>query len=281
MRKLNRLGMPAAIAVAGVLAATVAFAAMAATARVAAKPSNTSPPTISGTTSDGSTLTANNGNWDGGGNMTFAYQWRRCDSSGGSCSDISGATQQTYKLVSADNGNTLRAVVTATNADGSTAATTVPTAVVTASAGGGGGGQTGGNGCPSGGSGATVSVNDVSSPARLQIDQFQASPNVIPGNMQSFTMKVHVGDTCGQTVTGAQVYVTAVPFNQVNIPAQVTTGSDGWATLQFNRQHGFPAATHQRLMVMFIRASKPGDPVLAGISTRRLVSLPVSLKAFG
>jgi len=278
MRKLHRLGIPVAIAVAGVLAATVALAAMAATALVADKPSNTSPPTISGTASEGSTLTANNGNWSGGGTMTFAYQWRRCDKSGGSCSDISGATQQTYKLVQVDNGNTLRVAVTATNADGSASATTVPTAVVAAST--GGGGQTG-NGCPSGGSGATVSVNDVASPARLQIDQFQSSPNVIPGNMQSFTMRVHVGDTCGQTVTGAQVYVTAVPFNQVDIPSQVTTGSDGWATLQFNRRAGFPAATKQRLMVMFVRASKPGDPVLAGISTRRLVSLRVSLKAFG
>jgi hypothetical protein len=286
MRNLHRTGMPVAIAVVGVLAATVALAAMAATTRVAAKPTNTSPPTISGNPGEGSQLTANNGNWSGGGTMTFAYQWRRCDASGGSCSDISGATQQTYQLKTPDNGNTLRVVVTATNADGSTSATSVPTAVIKAEA-----AQTtttttttaspGANGCPSGAAGSTVPVGSVSSPARLQIDQFQSSPAVIPGNMQSFTMRVHVSDTCGQTVSGAQVYATAVPFNQVNVPAQVTTGSDGWATLQFNRQHGFPAATKQRLMVMFIRAAKPGDNILAGISTRRLVSFRVSLKSFG
>ena len=275
MRNLHRLGL---LAVAGVVAATVALAAMAATARVAATPSNTAPPTIGGNTGEGSELTANNGTWSGGGTMTFTYQWRRCDSSGGSCSDISGANQQKYQLKSPDNGNTLRVVVTAKNADGTASATSVPTAVIKAAV---QPAQPAATGCPSGAAGSTVAVADVSSPARLQIDQFQSSPKVIPGNMQSFTMRVHVGDTCGQTVSGAQVYATAVPFNQVNIPPQVTTGSDGWATLQFNRQRGFPAATKQRLMVMFVRASKPGDPVLAGISTRRLVSLPVSLKAFG
>jgi len=272
MRK-HRLGIPVLIGLAGILAATAALAAMAATGRVAAKPSNSSPPTISGNASEGGTLTANNGQWSGGGNMTFAYQWRRCDSTGGSCSDISGATQQTYVLKQVDNGNTLRVVVTATNADGSSSATTVPTAVVSAAP------KPPATGCPSAAAGSTVAVGDVSSPARLQIDQFQSSPAVIPGNMQSFTMRVHVSNTCGQVVSGAQVYATAVPFNQVNIPQQVTTGSDGWATLQFNRQRGFPVATKQQLRVMFVRAGKPGDPVLAGISTRRLVSFKVDLKA--
>jgi hypothetical protein len=274
MRKLHRLSLPVGIVLTGVLAATVALAAMAATARVADKPANTAAPTISGNATEGSTLTVNNGTWTGTGTITFAYQWRRCDASGANCSDIAGQTKQTYVLATADNNNTIRAVVTATNADGATPATTAQTAVIRAA-------SSGGSGCPSGASGSTVSVADVSSPARLQIAQFQSSPAVIPGNMQSFSMKVRVGDTCGRIVTGAQVYVTAVPFNQVNIPAQVTTGSDGWASLDFSRQKGFPAATKQRLMVLFVRASKPGDPILAGISTRRLVSLRVNLKGVG
>jgi hypothetical protein len=274
MRK-HKLGIPVMIGLAGILAATVALAAMAATARVAAKPTNTTPPTISGNPSEGSTLKATNGQWSGGGTMTFAYQWRRCDSGGNNCSDISGATQQTYKLQTADSGNTLRVIVTATSSDGSTPVTSAQTSVISATP----APPTTGTGCPSGASGSTVAVTDVNAPARLQIDQFQATPAVIPGNMQSFTMKVHVMNTCGQVVSGAQVYATAVPFNQVNIPTQVTTGSDGWATLQFNRQHGFPAATKQRLLVMFVRAGKPGDNILAGISTRRLVSFRVNLKA--
>jgi hypothetical protein len=271
------------LVLAGIIAAVAAFAAQAATHRAAAKPTNDSAPTISGDTTEGSTLTIANGNWSGGGTITFAYQWRRCDQNGGSCSDISGATQQTYKLASIDNGNTLRAVVTATNSDGSTPATTVPTAVVKASSGGTTSTTTTTtptpNGCPSGAQGSTVAVADVSSPARLLITQFQADPSPVPGNFQSLTLKVRVGNTCGQIVSGALVYATAVPFNQVNIPAEGTTGSDGWVSLTFNRLRGFPAATKQQLMVMFIRARKPGESLLAGISTRRLVSFKVNLHA--
>src|SRR5436305_5141927 len=80
-----------------------------------APPSNTSPPTISGTPQDGQTLTANNGSWTGDTPIGYGYQWRHCDASGGNCADIGSATAQTYAVTSSDVGSTIRVTVTASN----------------------------------------------------------------------------------------------------------------------------------------------------------------------
>ncbi|MBV8079541.1 MAG: hypothetical protein JO186_04100 [Actinobacteria bacterium] len=268
-----RFALPLTVA-AGLLAA-LAVSTTVGFAKATVKPDNSAPPTISGTAQVGSTLTASNGTWTGTTPITYTYQWRRCDQNGGSCSNISGAIGQTYTLANVDSGNTLRVVVTAQNADGTSSATSVPTGVVAAAP---ATPQPAPTGCPkTTQSTSAVAVTDVSTPARLQIDAFSATPNVITSSTRSFQLRVHVTDTCGQPVSGANVYATAVPYNQVTIPPETPTGSDGWVTLTFNRMGGFPLSVHQQLMALFLRASKPGENLLAGISTRRLVSLRVQL----
>jgi hypothetical protein len=96
------------------------------------RPTNTSPPTISGSAQQGQTLTADPGTWSGTQPIGYAYQWRRCDSAGASCADIAGATATTYALVAADVGARLRVAVTASNVAGSASATSDATSVVTA-----------------------------------------------------------------------------------------------------------------------------------------------------
>ncbi len=93
-------------------------------------PVSADPPTIAGVAQEGSTLTAGTGTWTGTPPITFAYQWRRCDSGGVSCLDIVGAMYSTYSPTVLDLGSTLRVAVTGTNVAGSSVAVSAPTAPV-------------------------------------------------------------------------------------------------------------------------------------------------------
>ena len=161
-----------------------------------------------------------------------------------------------YALKNVDVGNTIRFNVTAKNADGThhgglgtdgrdqsrrrPAAEARP------------------NGCGKASNGS-IPIAEVSSPARLLVDQTQVSPSTITFGTTSVTARFHV-IACGAAVQGALVYVTAVPYNQFSIPNEQPTGSDGWATLQMNKLGGFPATQSQQLLVMFVRARKSGEP---------------------
>jgi hypothetical protein len=264
------IARPLVIAAALALAlAIVAAAGMAGTTRVSVAPSNTQPPVVSGTPEVGKELTTTNGAWSGTTPLSFSYQWRRCDKTGGGCANISGATDNQYKLQTADGDNTLRVVVTAKNSDGSDSATSVPTAVIPAT-------PVSNNGCPANKSAKTAPIGDLSPPARLQIEGFHVTTGPINKQTRSFSLQVRVGSTCGVAIQGASVYVTAVPYNQFDIPDERLTGNDGTATLSFSRLSNFPASSTQQQLTLFIRATKPGEDILAGVSTRRLVAINFS-----
>jgi hypothetical protein len=235
-------------------------------------PAATAAPTISGNAAAGSTLTASPGTWSGASPITFQYQWLVCDANGNACHNIGGATTATYQVRNGDTGNTLRIHVIGSNSSGSSGATSDPTVkigTVPAPA---------PTGCPKLAAGvAAASVTDVGSPSRLVIDQFLPSASPITSGMTSLSVRFHVSDTCGQPVSGAAVYATAVPFHQLTIPAETTTDGTGWVTLTFNRLAGFPASRTQQLMVMSVRARRPGESPLAGITGQRLISLRVNL----
>lgn len=251
--------------------AAVALSATTGTAATQAAPTNTQPPTIGGTPEVGKTLTAREGTWTG--NPTdYDYAWRRCDADGGSCVLINNAEERTYVLRPTDEGNTIRVRVTAQNADGRRTATSVPTAVIRPAA-------TPPPPAPANPCNKTpVVANELKPPERLLIAGQQVSPSVIGGSTQEIVARFRITACNGKPVQGALVYVTAVPYNMFSVPPEATTGSDGWAELRMNRLRGYPATPRQQLLVMFVRGREPGGNLLAGISTRRLVSFPVDLR---
>jgi hypothetical protein len=241
--------------------------------RAAARPDNTSAPTVTGTPQQGRTLTGSPGSWTHS-PADFDYSWLRCDRTGGSCAAVGAARGTTYVLSAADVGNTVRFRVTARNSEGSTTATSAPTAVI----------QRASpppppprpNGCPPGGN--PDQVASITQPARLLVDALQSDPAVVTRGTYTLVVRFHVTSTCGGPVQGALVYATATPYNQFSIPPEAVSGPDGWATLVFHRLAGFPISSRQQLIAMFVRARKPGDSLLGGISTRRLVSVRVRLR---
>ncbi len=217
-------------------------------------PANTGLPTISGIPRDNQTLTASPGSWSN--NPTkFAYLWQRCDGSGNKCDSLDDG--QTYRVSSKDVGHTLRVAVTATNQYGSAAATSAPTAPATAA-------------LPAGG--ASIPVTQVSLPNQLIVSDIKFTPTRLH-TRAAFIGRFRVKDTRGNVVSGALVYALGLPYGWIRPAAEVTTGGDGWATIQFIPTSKLPLK--RGALVMFLRARKPGDNPLAGVSSRRLVQVGI------
>ncbi|MGI8802850.1 MAG: hypothetical protein ACR2KV_11850 [Solirubrobacteraceae bacterium] len=90
------------------------------------RPANTASPKISGKTVVGGTLACTTGTWTGTPPITYSYQWL------GDANLISGATGSSYTVAPTDLAQAIACKVTATNAAGSTTATS--SALVTTSA---------------------------------------------------------------------------------------------------------------------------------------------------
>jgi outer membrane protein OmpA-like peptidoglycan-associated protein len=83
----------------------------------AVAPTNQNPPVITGSTTQGQTLTASTGDWNDTTGLTqFSYQWLRCDAQGANCAPINGETGGTYTTSGADLGSTIRVDVSAAGA---------------------------------------------------------------------------------------------------------------------------------------------------------------------
>ena len=236
-----------------------------------AAPRATTKPSISGKPQVGETLTADPGRWAEG-PSTFTYQWQLCDKNGAGCNDITGATGKTYGVRSGDKDHTIRVQVTAKNLVGSTTGTSDTTAVIT----------TGTSPTPTPtptptpvGVGGAISITAISLPNRLVISSIRFTPRVITSRKQMITARFKVTEAnAGKPIAGALVYAIAVPATQVTRSGEVQTDSTGWATVHFQPLKALPMKAGARVN-FFVRARKAGENPLAGVSTRRLVSVGI------
>ena len=92
-------------------------------------PVNTVLPAVSGVAQQGGWLETSNGTWLNS-PTGWGYGWWRCDSAGGNCVDIAGATGWRYQLTAADVGKTVRSLIRASNAAGTETVASEATSVV-------------------------------------------------------------------------------------------------------------------------------------------------------
>jgi hypothetical protein len=252
----GRLGLVLAVAV-GVLLGAVFGQPGNGTAASRAVPTNKTIPKMYGTAEVGLVLKATKGTWTGR-PTSFSFAWFRCNASG--CVAIPGATAQTYRVKDADVGYALDATVTAKNASGAASASTGNSTVVPPS------------GCPQGT--GPIQISQLAPPQRLEITHASVAPR-LTRTTRTIQFRFEVTACGGRPVQGATVLAIAIPYNQF-AQAQGTTGADG--TLRFTevRQRGFPASPHQRLLAVFARAWRQGDPLLGGVSSSRVLGFRIA-----
>jgi len=252
------------LAVAVVVGLLMTGASVAATSQD--KPANTKLPAISGSAVENGRLHADPGTWTGDQPITFRFRWLRCNPAGGNCIQIQNATGDDYTVRTSDVGKTLRVRVTASNDLGTATALSARTDTVQAAA----------PQQPSGRiqlpSGETsVTASSIPKDERMIVSQVRFEPNVLTSRTQPITIRVRITDTRNFVIREATVFVRSTP--RVTTGGRQQTATDGWVTFQLQ-----PLSTFQvkrGALQFFVKASRAGDPPLAGVAAYRLVQVVI------
>ncbi len=241
------------------------------------------PPVISGTAREGEVLSAGPGTWANA-PTSFEYSWNRCDADGNNCIGFATGTQM--KLTVTDVGHRIRLFVEAKNSSGSTKSSSAPTAVVagatapTAPAAPTAPKSPTAQTAPKSPTGAirlssgetSLPVSRIALPVRLVISRVRFTPTRILGR-HVFVGRFRVTDTRGYVVRGALVHAIGAPKGWVRTAREVATGRNGWAQISSRPPRARPL--RRASLSLFLRARKPGESMLAGVSSRRLVRVKI------
>ena len=232
------------------------------TAVVVGPPVNTSIPLVTGSALVNGVATAQPGTWVGRQPISFSYGWLRCNNAGGECAAIAGASGRTYRIAAGDVGHRLRVNVTARNAIGSKTVMSGESAIV---------------GVPLPAGAIRLATGEISIPAtsvpsdhRLIVSRVSFSPNPVTSRRRPLTVRVRVVDTRGYLVRDVVVFVRSTP--RVTSGGRLVTAMNGWVTFRLEPLGTFPLRKQGNVQ-FFVKASRSGDPPLAGVAGYRLVQV--------
>jgi len=97
------------------------------------------------------------------------------------------------------------------------------------------------------------------------------TPSPVTSRHQPISIRVHVSDTRAFVVRGALVFVRSTPLVTSTPPEQATDQS-GFVTFRVLPRATFPLRRGFSVQ-FFLRVRREGDPLLAGISNRRLAQV--------
>lgn len=232
------------------------------TATIVGPPVNTSIPLVSGSALVGSVAMVHPGSWTGRQPIAFSYAWLRCNSAGGECVGIGGATGRSYRLTSSDVNHKLRVNVTARNAVASVTVLSSESGVVSVPL------PAGAIRLPSGE--ISIPATSVPSDQRLIVSRVAFSPNPVTSTRSPITVRVRVSDTRNYVVRDAVVFVRSTP--RVTAGGRLLTATDGWLTFRLQPLRTFPLRKQGNVQ-FFVKAYRSGDPPLGGVAGYRLVQV--------
>ena len=224
-------------------------------------PVNTSIPIVSGTALVDSTLTVQPGSWSGRQPITFAYAWLRCNTAGGECAAIAGATGRSYRLTSADVDHKLRVNVTARNAIGRTTVLSSESGVV-------------GVPLPPGairlpGGRISIPVTSVPADQRLVVSQVGFTPNPVASRRPDHGARAREGHARLRRARRARLR----PLDAEGDERQSPGDGDGRPDDRPARPARDVPLRKQGHVQFFVKAYRSGDPPLAGVAAYRLVQV--------
>jgi hypothetical protein len=225
----------------------------------------TAQPRLTGTPEPGQQLRAEPGAWDVT-PQSLSYRWLRCDEGGRACAAIPRARSPVYTVAGVDVGHALVARVTATVATTSQPVLSLASAAVREQ-----GASLPAGALPLAQGRWSIPVASVAPPARLVIARVAFSPARIAPDAP-FRATATVVDTRGYAVRGVAVSVQA-PYGYARVAGGAVTRRDGTAAFVLRPAATLPADA--RVLVLAVRARKPNDPPLTGVSTTRLVGVRI------